>query len=279
MALAGPSAGCQLRVRVLSPQGACGRLGRVASSLRSAGFSPQDYVLAVDAYRSVIQFHPEQEPQLLSGIGRIFLQVGAHAVRAPRGRGRGRGQGLQGRDGSWSRACGGGPGAPSCRGGACPSLCRKGGGPCLPQPRSHAVQGGRPPVGAPEPHEVPKLRTAGRWASGSVRALGRASWSPRSRLQTSPSSTRGLPSALRSAQDPLSSEGSDSPPSGAGAGPRPSAELVGASCREASLRRKSPPRPPGPRTAVRAPPPSESGGGGGCCPGPRPAQVPCGAFS
>lgn len=38
---------------------------------------PQDYVLAVDTYRSVIQFHPEQEPQLLSGIGRIFLQVGA----------------------------------------------------------------------------------------------------------------------------------------------------------------------------------------------------------
>lgn len=33
-------------------------------------------MLAVDAYRSVIQFHPEQEPQLLSGIGRIFLQVG-----------------------------------------------------------------------------------------------------------------------------------------------------------------------------------------------------------
>lgn len=36
---------------------------------------PQDYVLAVGAYHSVIQYHPEQEPQLLSGIGRIFLQV------------------------------------------------------------------------------------------------------------------------------------------------------------------------------------------------------------
>ncbi|KAK1333314.1 hypothetical protein QTO34_006855 [Cnephaeus nilssonii] len=36
----------------------------------------KDYVLAVDAYRSAIQFHPEQEPQLLSGIGRIFLQIG-----------------------------------------------------------------------------------------------------------------------------------------------------------------------------------------------------------
>ena len=36
---------------------------------------PQDYVLAVDAYRAVVQFHPEQEPQVLSCIGRIFLQV------------------------------------------------------------------------------------------------------------------------------------------------------------------------------------------------------------
>ena len=34
-------------------------------------------MLAVDAYRSVIQYYPEQEPQLLSGIGRIFLQVRA----------------------------------------------------------------------------------------------------------------------------------------------------------------------------------------------------------
>lgn len=45
--------------------------------------SPQDYVLAVGAYRSVIQCHPEQEPQLLSGIGRIFLQVGAVHTREP----------------------------------------------------------------------------------------------------------------------------------------------------------------------------------------------------
>ncbi|XP_030894962.1 trafficking protein particle complex subunit 12 [Leptonychotes weddellii] len=36
----------------------------------------EDYVLAVDAYHSVIQYYPEQEPQLLSGIGRIFLQIG-----------------------------------------------------------------------------------------------------------------------------------------------------------------------------------------------------------
>lgn len=41
-------------------------------------------MLAVGAYRSVIQCHPEQEPQLLSGIGRIFLQVGAAHAREPR---------------------------------------------------------------------------------------------------------------------------------------------------------------------------------------------------
>lgn len=40
-------------------------------------------MLAVDAYRSVIQFHPEQEPQLLSGIGRIFLQVGIAQPQGP----------------------------------------------------------------------------------------------------------------------------------------------------------------------------------------------------
>uniref|UniRef100_A0A8C3QI62 Trafficking protein particle complex subunit 12 n=1 Tax=Cyanoderma ruficeps TaxID=181631 RepID=A0A8C3QI62_9PASS len=35
-----------------------------------------DYVLAVDAYHSVMKYYPQQEPQLLSGIGRIFLQIG-----------------------------------------------------------------------------------------------------------------------------------------------------------------------------------------------------------
>ncbi|XP_064364568.1 trafficking protein particle complex subunit 12 isoform X1 [Dromaius novaehollandiae] len=35
-----------------------------------------DYVLAVDAYHTVIKYYPQQEPQLLSGIGRIFLQIG-----------------------------------------------------------------------------------------------------------------------------------------------------------------------------------------------------------
>uniref|UniRef100_A0A3B4F3J7 Trafficking protein particle complex subunit 12 n=1 Tax=Pundamilia nyererei TaxID=303518 RepID=A0A3B4F3J7_9CICH len=37
---------------------------------------PQDYVLAVDTYHSIIQYQPQQRAQLLSGIGRIFLQIG-----------------------------------------------------------------------------------------------------------------------------------------------------------------------------------------------------------
>ncbi|XP_013926131.1 PREDICTED: trafficking protein particle complex subunit 12-like [Thamnophis sirtalis] len=36
----------------------------------------KDYVLAVETYHTVMKYHPEQEPQLLSGIGRIFLQIG-----------------------------------------------------------------------------------------------------------------------------------------------------------------------------------------------------------
>ncbi|XP_058407837.1 trafficking protein particle complex subunit 12 [Diceros bicornis minor] len=52
------------------------RLGRVMCSMANCLLLMKDYVLAVDAYRSVIQYHPEQEPQLLSGIGRIFLQIG-----------------------------------------------------------------------------------------------------------------------------------------------------------------------------------------------------------
>lgn len=35
----------------------------------------QDYVLAVETYYSIIQYEPQQRVQLLSGIGRIFLQV------------------------------------------------------------------------------------------------------------------------------------------------------------------------------------------------------------
>ncbi|XP_029794224.1 trafficking protein particle complex subunit 12 isoform X2 [Suricata suricatta] len=52
------------------------RLGRVTCSMANCLLLMKDYVLAVDAYHSVIQYHPEQEPQLLSGIGRIFLQIG-----------------------------------------------------------------------------------------------------------------------------------------------------------------------------------------------------------
>ncbi|KAM9700565.1 trafficking protein particle complex subunit 12 isoform 2-T2 [Dama dama] len=52
------------------------RLGRVMCSMANCLLLMKDYVLAVDAYRAVIQFHPEQEPQVLSCIGRIFLQIG-----------------------------------------------------------------------------------------------------------------------------------------------------------------------------------------------------------
>uniref|UniRef100_A0A8C8SFK7 Trafficking protein particle complex subunit 12 n=1 Tax=Pelusios castaneus TaxID=367368 RepID=A0A8C8SFK7_9SAUR len=52
------------------------RLGRVMYSMANCLLMMKDYVLAVDAYHTVIIFYPEQEPQLLSGIGRIFLQIG-----------------------------------------------------------------------------------------------------------------------------------------------------------------------------------------------------------
>ncbi|XP_070315268.1 trafficking protein particle complex subunit 12 isoform X2 [Odocoileus virginianus] len=52
------------------------RLGRVTCSMANCLLLMKDYVLAVDAYHAVIQFHPEQEPQVLSCIGRIFLQIG-----------------------------------------------------------------------------------------------------------------------------------------------------------------------------------------------------------
>uniref|UniRef100_A0A8C6FR89 Trafficking protein particle complex subunit 12 n=1 Tax=Moschus moschiferus TaxID=68415 RepID=A0A8C6FR89_MOSMO len=52
------------------------RLGRVTCSMANCLLLMKDYVLAVDAYRAVVQFHPEQEPQVLSCIGRIFLQIG-----------------------------------------------------------------------------------------------------------------------------------------------------------------------------------------------------------
>ncbi|XP_074065684.1 trafficking protein particle complex subunit 12 isoform X2 [Macrotis lagotis] len=52
------------------------RLGRVMYSVANCLLMMKDYVLAVDAYHSVIKYYPEQESQLLSGIGRIFLQIG-----------------------------------------------------------------------------------------------------------------------------------------------------------------------------------------------------------
>ncbi|XP_077009193.1 trafficking protein particle complex subunit 12 [Tamandua tetradactyla] len=52
------------------------RLGRVMYSMANCLLMMKDYVLAVDAYHSIIKYYPEQEPQLLSGIGRIFLQIG-----------------------------------------------------------------------------------------------------------------------------------------------------------------------------------------------------------
>ncbi|XP_058143921.1 trafficking protein particle complex subunit 12 isoform X2 [Dasypus novemcinctus] len=52
------------------------RLGRVMYSMANCLLMMKDYVLAVAAYHSVIKYYPEQEPQLLSGIGRIFLQIG-----------------------------------------------------------------------------------------------------------------------------------------------------------------------------------------------------------
>lgn len=52
------------------------RLGRVLYSVANCLLLMKDYVLAVDAYLTVIKYYPEQEPQLLSGIGRILLQIG-----------------------------------------------------------------------------------------------------------------------------------------------------------------------------------------------------------
>ncbi|XP_069830167.1 trafficking protein particle complex subunit 12 [Dendropsophus ebraccatus] len=52
------------------------RLGRVMYSMANCLLMMKDYVLAVDAYHTVVGYYPEQEPQLLSGIGRIFLQIG-----------------------------------------------------------------------------------------------------------------------------------------------------------------------------------------------------------
>uniref|UniRef100_A0A8C9WLY8 Trafficking protein particle complex subunit 12 n=1 Tax=Scleropages formosus TaxID=113540 RepID=A0A8C9WLY8_SCLFO len=52
------------------------RLCRVMYSMANCLLMMKDYVLAVETYQSIIQYEPEQKAQLLSGIGRIFLQIG-----------------------------------------------------------------------------------------------------------------------------------------------------------------------------------------------------------
>ncbi|XP_024662102.2 trafficking protein particle complex subunit 12 [Maylandia zebra] len=52
------------------------RLSRVMYSMANCLLLMKDYVLAVDTYHSIIQYQPQQRAQLLSGIGRIFLQIG-----------------------------------------------------------------------------------------------------------------------------------------------------------------------------------------------------------
>uniref|UniRef100_A0A672RC54 Trafficking protein particle complex subunit 12 n=1 Tax=Sinocyclocheilus grahami TaxID=75366 RepID=A0A672RC54_SINGR len=53
------------------------RLSRVMYSMANCLLMMKDYVLAVETYHSIIEYEPEQRVQLLSGIGRIFLQVRA----------------------------------------------------------------------------------------------------------------------------------------------------------------------------------------------------------
>lgn len=52
------------------------RLSRVMYSMANCLLLMKDYVLAVETYQSIIQYEPQQRVQLLSGIGRIFLQIG-----------------------------------------------------------------------------------------------------------------------------------------------------------------------------------------------------------
>ncbi|XP_060919538.1 trafficking protein particle complex subunit 12 [Labrus mixtus] len=52
------------------------RLSRVMYSMANCLLLMKDYVLAVETYHSTIQYEPQQRVQLLSGIGRIFLQIG-----------------------------------------------------------------------------------------------------------------------------------------------------------------------------------------------------------
>ncbi|XP_076604202.1 trafficking protein particle complex subunit 12 isoform X2 [Chaetodon auriga] len=52
------------------------RLSRIMYSMANCLLLMKDYVLAVETYHSIIQYEPQQKVQLLSGIGRIFLQIG-----------------------------------------------------------------------------------------------------------------------------------------------------------------------------------------------------------
>uniref|UniRef100_A0A4W5NUR5 Trafficking protein particle complex subunit 12 n=1 Tax=Hucho hucho TaxID=62062 RepID=A0A4W5NUR5_9TELE len=52
------------------------RLSRVLYAVANCLLMMKDYVLAVETYHSIIQYEPQQKVQLLSGIGRIFLQIG-----------------------------------------------------------------------------------------------------------------------------------------------------------------------------------------------------------
>uniref|UniRef100_A0A671S270 Trafficking protein particle complex subunit 12 n=1 Tax=Sinocyclocheilus anshuiensis TaxID=1608454 RepID=A0A671S270_9TELE len=52
------------------------RLSRVMYSMANCLLMMKDYVLAVETYHSIIEYEPEQSVQLLSGMGRIFLQIG-----------------------------------------------------------------------------------------------------------------------------------------------------------------------------------------------------------
>ncbi|KAF3844633.1 hypothetical protein F7725_007796 [Dissostichus mawsoni] len=57
------------------------RLSRVMYSMANCLLLMKDYVLAVETYHSIIQYEPQQRVQLLSGIGRIFLQTFKTAER------------------------------------------------------------------------------------------------------------------------------------------------------------------------------------------------------
>ncbi|KAM6973431.1 trafficking protein particle complex subunit 12 [Aplochiton taeniatus] len=52
------------------------RLSRVMYSVANCLLLMKDYILAVETYQSILQYEPQQSVQLLSGIGRIFLQIG-----------------------------------------------------------------------------------------------------------------------------------------------------------------------------------------------------------